>query len=59
MLSPEVTPIVFRMGKGLCAKSTLCSDLVLAVLLTVLTSRHGRDNKSDGQKEVTSTVKLL
>ena len=55
VLSSEVTPIVFSAGKGLCAKLTLYSDLGLffsqmasqrvrsaKVLLTLLTSRHGR-----------------
>ena len=57
VLSSEVTPIVFSAGKGLCAKLTLYSDLGLTmffsqmasqrvrsakVLLTLLTSRHGR-----------------
>ena len=57
-MSLEVKAIVFWPCKGLCAKLTLCSDLVLAVffsqmasqrvcspkgLLTLLTSRHVRD----------------
>ena len=34
VLSLEVAAIVFWSGKGLCAKWTLCSDVVLAVFFS-------------------------